>query len=175
MASDPREDVICGSGATSGSRMPRCSGTGTLTSPLICTTDHRLWHSRAPSAADGLPRAGKSTLSEEAVIVEACLAPVPQRRHHRIVLRARGGAPDVDQHEFETNRSSRSCSATSAADVDEGKIILSNGVVIQAFGRASRCAAQAPRPAPGPLLRRDLEEQEDVETRKQGSRRCAGS
>src|SRR5882724_710314 len=168
MASDPREDVILRLGrnkrlahaALFGHRHPNVT-------PDLHYGIIDLWHSRAPKVLLMAFRgAGKSTLSEEAVIVEACL-----RQFHNGVIIGSSYERAVERltsikHEFETNPFIEELFGDLCGPTwNEGKIILSNGVVIQAFGRGqSMRGAKHHDQRPDRCFADDLEEQEDVET-----------
>lgn len=96
-----------------------------------------LWHSAAPRVLIKAFRgAAKSTIAEEAIIVQACLRQFKNgiilgETYERAVERLR-----AIKHEFETNEIIEEMFGRLVGPTwSEGKIILSNGVIIQAFGR----------------------------------------
>jgi hypothetical protein len=127
----------------------------------------QLWHSSLPSIMLMAFRgAGKSTLSEEAIIVGACLRDF----HNGIILgssyeRACERLAAV-KHEFETNPFIEQLFGNMVGHTwNEGKIVLANGVVLSAFGRGQslRGSKHLDR-RPDCCFADDVEEQEDVDT-----------
>jgi len=126
-----------------------------------------LWHSAIPRLMLMAFRgAGKSTLSEEAIIVGACY----KRFHNGIILgssyeRACERLAAI-KYEFETNQFIEPLFGNMVGRTwNEGKVILSNGVVLQAFGRGQslRGSKHLDR-RPDICFADDVEEQEDVDT-----------
>ena len=166
--SDPREDVILRLGrnkrlahaALFGHRHPNVT-------PDLHYEIIDLWHSPAPKVEVMAFRgAGKSTLSEEAAIVAACL----RQFRNAIVLgssyeRACERLESI-KHEFETNPFIEELFGDLVGSTwNVGKIVLANGTVLQAFGRGmSLRGAKHLDQRPDLVLADDLEEQEDVET-----------
>jgi hypothetical protein len=166
--SDPREEVILRLGrnkrlahaALFGHRHPNAT-------PDLHYRIIDLWHSPLPKVEVMAFRgAGKSTLSEEGIIVEACL----RQFKNGIIL---GSSYDRScerlasiKHEFETNPFIEELFGDLVgATWNVGKIILTNGVVIQAFGRGmSLRGSKHHDQRPDRAFADDLEEQEDVET-----------
>jgi hypothetical protein len=165
---DPREDVILRLGRNK--RLAHASLFGHR-HPNVTPDLHYeiidLWHSPSPKVLLMAFRgAGKSTLSEEAVIVEACL-----RQFKNGVIIGSSYERAVERltsikHEFETNPFIEELFGDLCGPTwNEGKIILANGVVIQAFGRGqSMRGAKHHDQRPDRAFADDLEEQEDVET-----------
>lgn len=165
---DPREEVILRLGrnkrlahaALFGHRHP--NKTPDLHYEII-----DLWHSAHPKAEVMAFRgAGKSTLSEEGAIVEACL----RQFRNGIILgssyeRACERLESI-KHEFETNPYIEELFGDLVGSTwNVGKIVLTNGVVIQAFGRGmSLRGSKHLDQRPDLCFADDLEEQEDVET-----------
>lgn len=96
-----------------------------------------LWHSSAPKVLIKAFRgAAKSTLAEEAIIIQAAYREfkngiVLGETVDRAIERLR-----AIKHEFETNTALDECFGNLVGGTwSEGKIILANGVIIQAFGR----------------------------------------
>ena len=96
-----------------------------------------LWHSSAPKVLIKAFRgAAKSTLAEEAIIIQAAYREfkngiVLGETVDRAIERLR-----AIKHEFETNTALEECFGNLVGGTwSEGKIILANGVIIQAFGR----------------------------------------
>lgn len=126
-----------------------------------------LWHSSVPKVEVMAFRgAGKSTLSEEAVIVEACL----RQFKNAIVL---GSSYDraVERltsikHELENNPFIEELFGDLVGKTwNEGEIILSNGVKIQAKGiEQSMRGTKHLDQRPDRLFADDIEEQENVDT-----------
>jgi len=97
----------------------------------------RLWHSTHPRVLiQAFRGAAKSSIAEEAIIVQACLrkfknAIVLGETYERAVERLR-----AIKHEFETSSFIEHLFGDLVGSTwSEGKIILANGVIIQAFGR----------------------------------------
>ena len=97
----------------------------------------RLWHSDLPRVlVQAFRGAAKSTIAEEAIIIQACLRQfrnvlVLGETYERAVERLR-----AIKHEFETNPVIAELFGDLVGQTwSEGKIILANGVIIQAFGR----------------------------------------
>jgi hypothetical protein len=126
-----------------------------------------LWHSPHPKVEVMAFRgAGKSTLSEEAVIVEACL----RQFKNAIVLgssydRAVERLTSV-KHEFETNPFIEELFGDLVGKTwNEGEIVLANGVKIQAKGiEQSMRGTKHLDQRPDRLFADDIEEQENVDT-----------
>lgn len=126
-----------------------------------------LWHSNAPRVEIMAFRGGgKSTTAEEGVIVESCL----QQFHNGIIIgssyeRAVERLTAI-KHELETNPFIEELFGVMRGNVwNEGKIVLSNGVVLQAFGRGqSMRGSKHLTWRPDRVFADDLEEQEDVDT-----------
>ena len=96
-----------------------------------------LWHSPHPRILiQAFRGAAKSTIAEESIIVQACLRQFKNgiilgETYDRAVERLR-----AIKHEFETNDMIAELFGNLVGSVwSEGKIILANGVIIQAFGR----------------------------------------
>jgi hypothetical protein len=126
-----------------------------------------LWHSPSPKVEVMAFRgAGKSTLSEEGAIVAACF----REFRNAIVLgssydRACERLESI-KHEFETNPFIEELFGDLVGSTwNVGKIVLTNGVVFQAFGRGmSLRGSKHLDQRPDLCFADDLEEQEDVET-----------
>ena len=127
----------------------------------------RLWHSAAAKLLVMAFRgAGKSTLSEEAIIVGACY-----RRFYNGIIIGSSYERAVERlaaikYEFETNAFIEGLFGNMQGHTwNEGKVILSNGVVLQAFGRGQslRGSKHLDR-RPDICFADDVEEQEDVDT-----------
>jgi hypothetical protein len=125
----------------------------------------RLWHSMLQSVEFMAFRgAGKTTLAEEAVCVQALL----RQFHNGIIL-----GPSYERacerlaaikHELETNAFIEELFGHQVGPTwNEGKVVMANGVVIQAFGRGMslRGAKHFDR-RPDCCFADDLEEEEDV-------------
>lgn len=96
-----------------------------------------LWHSPKPKVlVQAFRGAAKSTRAEEAIIIRACLRQfrnciVLGETYERAVERLR-----AIKHEFETNPYIEDLFGNLVGDTwSEGRIVLSNGLAIQAFGR----------------------------------------
>lgn len=96
-----------------------------------------LWHSSIVKVLiQAFRGAAKSTIAEEAIIVQACLRQFKNgiilgETYERAVERLR-----AIKHEFETNTALTPLFGDLVGTTwSEGKIILANGVIIQAFGR----------------------------------------
>lgn len=127
----------------------------------------RLWHSDEQHVLTMAFRgAAKSTLAEEAIIVLACLRKFKNciilgESYDRACERLRS-----IKHEFEGNQFIEELFGTMVGETwQEGKIVLSNGVIIQAFGRGqslrgSKHLAERPDMAFGD----DIEDEESIQT-----------
>lgn len=127
----------------------------------------RLWHSDEQHVLTMAFRgAAKSTLAEEAIIVLACLRQFKNciilgESYDRACERLRS-----IKHEFEGNQFIEELFGTMVGETwQEGKIVLSNGVIIQAFGRGqslrgSKHLAERPDMAFGD----DIEDEESIQT-----------
>lgn len=96
-----------------------------------------LWHSVAPRALmEAFRGAGKSTLAEEAIIIMACLR---EFRNGLILGENEARATErltAIKHEFETNdRIEELFGPMVGPTWQERRIVLANGIIIQAFGR----------------------------------------
>lgn len=127
----------------------------------------RLWHSDDPHVLTMAFRgAAKSTLAEEAIIVLACLRKFKNciilgESYDRACERLRS-----IKYEFESNQFIEELFGTMVGETwQEGKIVLSNGVIIQAFGRGqslrgSKHLSERPDIAFGD----DVEDEESIAT-----------
>jgi hypothetical protein len=96
-----------------------------------------LWHSPAPSVLiQAFRGAAKSTLAEEALIIQACL-----RKFHNAIVLGETYERAVERlraikHEIETNPLLNELFGDQVGPIwSEAKIQLNNGAIIQAFGR----------------------------------------
>jgi hypothetical protein len=96
-----------------------------------------LWHSDSPRVLiQAFRGAAKSSIAEEAIIIQACYRRFKNgiilgETYERAVERLR-----AIKHEFEQNEFLEELFGRQVGDTwTEGKIILKNGVIIQAFGR----------------------------------------
>src|SRR6266576_3884765 len=96
-----------------------------------------LWHSDHPRVLiQAFRGAAKSSIAEEAIIIQACFRRFKNgiilgETYERAVERLR-----AIKHEFEQNEFLEELFGRQVGDTwTEGKIILKNGVIIQAFGR----------------------------------------
>lgn len=125
------------------------------------------WHSLMPNVIDFVFRGGgKSTTAEEAICVMACL----QKFHNALIIgetetRAKERLSSI-KHEFETNEDILSLFGNMiGARWQEGAIELSNGVVIQAYGRGqSLRGVKHLHYRPDIAFCDDLEDEESVKT-----------
>ena len=126
-----------------------------------------LWHSALPKILFMAFRgAGKSTLSEEAVVVGACF-----RRFHNAVILGTSYERACERleavkNEFATNPFIEELfGALVGSKWNESKVVLTNGVVLQAFGRGQslRGSKHLDR-RPDCCFADDVEEQEDVDS-----------
>ena len=125
------------------------------------------WHSDEPHVLTVAFRgAAKSTLAEEAIIILACLRKFKNclilgESYDRACERLRS-----IKHEFESNQSIEDLFGNMVGETwQEGKIVLSNGVIIQAFGRGqslrgSKHLSERPDMAFGD----DMEDEEAIAT-----------
>jgi hypothetical protein len=126
-----------------------------------------LWHSPAPRVLlQAFRGGGKSTLSEEAIILIAALR---QAKYILIIAanyeRACERLTSI-KYEIEHNEDLIYLFGDLVGDVwNEGRIVLRNGVCIQAFGRGQALRGAKYRDArPDLIFIDDLEEQQDVAT-----------
>lgn len=127
----------------------------------------RLWHSATPRALIEAFRGGaKSTLAEEAIVVLACYREfrnciVLGESYDRACERLR-----AIKHEFESNELLIELFGPLAGETwQEGKIVLTNGVIIQAFGRGQSLRGSKHLDArPDMVFGDDMEDEESILT-----------
>src|SRR5215831_14219993 len=97
----------------------------------------KLWHSAIPNVLiQAFRGAAKSTLAEEAILVQALL-----RKFHNAIILGETYERAVERlrsikHEIETNNLIEQLFGNQVGPVwSEAKIVLNNGAIIQAFGR----------------------------------------
>jgi hypothetical protein len=125
------------------------------------------WHSDAPFFQFLAFRgAGKSTLSEEGITIEACL----RTFHNGIILgetyeRACERLRSI-KHEFENNPYIEDLFGSQVGQTwTEGKIVLTNGIILQAYGRGqSLRGAKHLDQRPDRAFADDIEDEESVFT-----------
>lgn len=128
-----------------------------------------LWHSPHPRAIfEAFRGGGKSTVSEEAIILEACY----RRFGNGLVIGASYERAcerlQAIRHEFETNPYLEDMFGNLVGPVwNDGKIVLSNGIVLQALGRGmSMRGAKYLDKRPDLALVDDIETEEDARTKE---------
>lgn len=127
----------------------------------------RDWHSDKPHILTIAFRgAAKSTLAEEAIIVLACLRQFKNciilgESYDRACERLRS-----IKHEFESNQFIDELFGSLVGETwQEGKIVLSNGVIIQAFGRGqSLRGSKHLSERPNMVFGDDMEDEESIST-----------